>query len=124
MDFSTVIFAPLLLLPPSIPSRTEHVALLTTATFFGFFYSFYFVLLMVMYLQFIYNFLPEVSIDDILSQCLITMHTYIQIYIHVYLYRHTLHTYTPKVLATENCSWNLMVSSYDKSYQQYFDTPN
>ena len=48
--------------------------------------------------------------------------TYIRIYIHAYSHTHTKpHTYTHKVLLAVHYSSYLVISSYHKSYQKYFD---
>ena len=70
-----------------VSSRTGQAPLLTTVNIFA--CLFYLVLLMVMYPQIIYNYLPEVSVDDILSQVFIIMHTSIHIYMHTYSPTHT-----------------------------------
>ena len=59
--------------------------------------------------------LAKVSVDDILLQVFIIVHTYIHIYIHTYT--HT-HTNTHKVLPREYYSRHLLISSYHKSDQQ------
>ena len=82
---------------------------------------FLFLLLMVRELQVIHNCFLEVSVDDILSQVFILMHTHIHIYIHIYSHTHTPHTCIHNVLTAVYYSCHLMISSYQKSYQQYFD---
>ena len=60
------------------------------------------------------------SIDDILSQVFVIMHTHINIYI---LTTHTYpHTYINNVLPIVYYnSCHLVISSYQKSYQEHFD---
>ena len=64
----------------------------------------------------------EVSIDNILSQVFIIMHTYIHIYIYTHTHIHTHpHTHTNKFLPTVYYRGHLVITSYHKSYQPYFD---
>ena len=70
----------------------------------------------------LYNCLLEVSVDDILSQIYNNPHIYTQIHTHILTYIHT-----PTHLHIKFClqyiiAVVLMISSYDKFYQQYIDS--
>ena len=63
----------------------------------------------------------KVSVDDILSQLFILMHTHVHIYTYTHTHiRHTAHWHTQSFVC-RYYSCHLMISSYHESYQQYFD---
>ena len=104
-------------------SRTDQFPPLTTVNTFSFFCLFVGLFCWcVCNRKSIYNCLLEVSVDDILSQIYNNPHIYTQIHTHILTYIHT-----PTHLHIKFClqyiiAVVLMISSYDKFYQQYIDS--